>query len=47
MANKKPPIPVDPRFRGATPERLAQALKRRKPKQKKTATKSGESTENV
>ncbi len=30
---KPPPIPVDPRFKGATPEKLALAL--RKPKKPK------------
>ena len=31
---EKPPIPVDPRFKGATPEKLALALRKPKPPKK-------------
>ena len=34
MASKKP-LPADPRFKGATPEKLARALRRPKPKKEK------------
>ncbi len=34
MTDRKPPLPADPRFQGATPEKLALAL--RKPKPPKT-----------
>ncbi len=31
MTGQKPPLPADPRFQGATPEKLALALRKPKP----------------
>ena len=46
MTNK-PTLPVDPRFKGATPEKLVRALRKRKPGKAKTSTESKGSKENA
>ena len=43
----KPQLPADPRFKGATPEKLVRALRKRKPGKEKTSTESKGSKRNA
>ena len=45
--SRKKPKPVDPRFKGATPEKLARALRRPKPKKENPQQNQRDSTDSV